>query len=87
MIFYNYNKENIYNKVKISTTFGEIIISLFDETPYHKSNFVYLSELGYFNNTYFHRLSQIFNSGGNSDNVETSKEAHRKILTACRREK
>ena len=28
--FYNYNKQNTYNKVKISTSFGEIIISLFD---------------------------------------------------------
>ena len=73
--FYNYNKQNIYNKVKISTSFGEIIISLFDETPYHKSNFIYLSELGYFDNTYFHRVVPNFIiQGGNSDNIETSKK-------------
>ena len=71
--FYEFNKQNNYNKVKISTSFGEIIIRLFDETPYHKSNFIYLSKLGYFNNTYFHRVVPGFIiQGGNSDNKETS---------------
>ncbi len=71
--FYAYNMENSYNKVKISTSFGEIIIKLFDETPYHKSNFIYLSKLGYFNNTFFHRVVPNFIiQGGNSDNKETS---------------
>ena len=77
--FYNYNKKNVFNKVKISTSFGEIIISLFEETPYHKSNFIYLSELGYFDNTYFHRVVPNFIiQGGNSDNIETSKK--RKLI-------
>ena len=77
--FYNYNKKNTHNKVKISTSYGEIIIRLFDETPYHKCNFVYLSELGYFDNTYFHRVVPNFIiQGGNSDNIETSKK--RKLI-------
>ena len=71
--FYEFNKQNNYNKVKISTSFGEIIIRLFDETPYHKSNFIYLTKLGYFNNTFFHRVVPNFIiQGGNSDNRETS---------------
>ena len=71
--FYEFNKKNKYNKVKISTSFGEIIIRLFDETPYHKSNFIYLTKLGYFNNTFFHRVVPNFIiQGGNSDNRETS---------------
>ena len=71
--FYEFNKQNNYNKVKISTSFGEIIIRLFDETPYHKSNFIYLSKLGYFNNTFFHRVVPNFIiQGGNSDQRETS---------------
>ncbi|MFL2591550.1 MAG: peptidylprolyl isomerase [Flavobacteriaceae bacterium] len=70
---YEFNKQNNYNKVKISTSFGEIIIRLFDETPYHKSNFIYLSKLGYFNNTFFHRVVPNFIiQGGNSDRKETS---------------
>ena len=77
--FYKFNKQNKYNKVKISTSFGVIIIRLFDETPYHKSNFIYLSNLGYFNNTYFHRVVPNFIiQGGNSDNRETSKK--RKLI-------
>ena len=71
--FYEFNKVNTYNKVKITTSFGEIIIRLFEESPYHKSNFIYLTELGYFNNTYFHRVVPNFIiQGGNSDNRETS---------------
>ena len=57
----------------MSTSFGEIIIHLFDETPYHKSNFIYLTKLGYFNDTFFHRVVPNFIiQGGNSDNRETS---------------
>ena len=71
--FYEFNKVNTFNKVKITTSFGEIIIRLFEESPYHKSNFIYLTELGYFNNTYFHRVVPNFIiQGGNSDNRETS---------------
>ena len=71
--YYEFNKQNKYNKVKISTSFGEIIIRLFDETPYHKSNFIYLTKLGYFNDTFFHRVVPNFIiQGGNSDNRETS---------------
>ena len=73
--FNEFNKINKYNKVKITTSFGEIIIRLIDESPYHKSNFIYLTQLGYFNNTYFHRVVPKFIiQGGNSDNQETSKK-------------
>ena len=45
----------------------------------NKSNFIYLSELGYFDNTYFHRVVPNFIiQGGNSDNIETSKK--RKLI-------
>ena len=71
--FYEFNKKNKHNKIKISTSFGEIIIQLFNETPYHKSNFIYLTKIGYFNDTYFHRVVPNFIiQGGNSDNKETS---------------
>ena len=44
------------SRVKITTRFGDIVIELFDEAPYHKANFIYLTRLGYFNNTFFHRV-------------------------------
>ena len=40
--FYEYEKENKENKVKIITSFGNIEIELFKNTPYHRANFIYL---------------------------------------------
>ena len=63
--FYEFNKKNKHNKIKYQL-FGEIIIQLFNETPYHKSNFIYLTKIGYFNDTYFHRVVPNFIiQGGN----------------------
>ena len=72
---FEYQKQNLPNRVKISTRFGEIILELFDEAPYHKANFIYLTRLGYFNDTFFHRVVPNFViQGGNSDHPNTSKK-------------
>ena len=73
--FFNYQKENLENKVRITTRFGSIDIRLFDDTPYHRANFIYLTKKGYFNGTTFHRVVPDFIiQGGNSDRYETSKK-------------
>ena len=73
--FFDYQKENLESKVRISTRFGNIDIKLYDNTPYHRSNFVYLTKRGYFNGTTFHRVVPGFIiQGGNSDRMETSKK-------------
>ena len=73
--FFKYQKENLENKVRISTRFGNIDIKLFKNTPYHRANFIYLTKKGYFNNTTFHRVVLDFIiQGGNSDRQETSKK-------------
>ena len=73
--FFKYQKENLENKVRISTRFGNIDIKLFKNTPYHRANFIYLTKKGYFNNTTFHRVVPDFIiQGGNSDRYETSKK-------------
>ena len=73
--FFKYQKENLENKVRISTRFGNIDIKLFENTPYHRANFIYLTKKGYFNNTTFHRVVPDFIiQGGNSDRYETSKK-------------
>ena len=41
--FFEYDKQNKENKVRIETRFGNIDIQLFNETPYHRSNFIYLT--------------------------------------------
>lgn len=73
--FFEYNKTLKENTVKLTTNFGDITIELFDDVPYHKSNFIYLTKKGYFNNTYFHRIVKNFIiQGGNADNVETGRK-------------
>lgn len=55
-------------KVKISTTEGEIIVRLYDETPKHRDNFLKLAKDGYFNGTLFHRVIKDFMiQGGDPD--------------------
>ena len=72
---FEYQKQELPGQVEISTSFGNITIELFDEAPYHKANFIYLTRLGYFNDTFFHRVVPNFViQGGNSDHPNTSKK-------------
>ena len=69
---FEYHQKNKENKVRISTTYGDIDLLLFDNTPYHRANFIYLTKLGYFNDTFFHRVVPDFViQGGNSDHPKT----------------
>ncbi len=72
--FFEYGKKNKEKKVRIKTKYGNIDIELFEETPYHRSNFIYLTKKKYFNGTSFHRVVKDFIiQGGNSDSYEISK--------------
>ena len=63
-----YGKKNPETKVKISTRLGDIVIDLYEDTPLHRANFIYLVKQGYFNETFFHRIVPDFIiQGGNSD--------------------
>ncbi len=73
--FFEYEKTLKENKVKITTNLGSFTIELYDNVPYHRSNFIYLTKKGYFDNTMFHRVVKDFIiQGGNSDNIETGKK-------------
>ncbi len=54
--------DRIENKqVRITTTYGDIVIRLFPETaPVTVSNFIYLAEGGYYNGLTFHRREEGF---------------------------
>ncbi len=69
-----YGKENPQTKALIKTEFGEIELQLFEDTPLHRANFIYMANLGYFNTTYFYRVEKNFViQAGNSDNDITAK--------------
>lgn len=77
--FFDYQKENLEDKVRISTRFGDIDIQLYQNTPYHRANFIYLTKKEYFNGSTFHRVVPGFIiQGGNSDRRETA-EKRKKI--------
>jgi len=68
--FLEYGKENKEHKIRISTYFGEIDILLYDRTPFHRANFIYLTKQGYFDNTQFYRVIDNFIiQGGNTDDI------------------
>src|SRR5690606_9971773 len=70
-----YGKENPEDRVRIITRFGDIEVLLYKDTPLHRANFIYLVKLGYFDNTFFHRVAQNFVvQGGNSDNTDTPRK-------------
>ncbi|MDT0676237.1 peptidylprolyl isomerase [Autumnicola musiva] len=72
-----YGKKNPENRVRIKTSFGDIEVRLFRDTPLHRANFIMLVKKGYFNDTYFHRVAPGFViQGGNSDNISTNEMRH-----------
>lgn len=73
--FQEYNKKHKENKVRISTDFGDIDLLLFDETLFHRSNFIFLTKQKYFNGTQFYRVIDNFIiQGGNSDDNKTARK-------------
>ena len=76
--FLEYDKHHKENKVRITTDFGKIDILLYNETKFHRSNFIWLTKQKYFNGTQFYRVIDNFMiQAGNSDDIKTSrKRAH-----------
>jgi peptidylprolyl isomerase len=70
-----YGAENPETAIRIGTRFGDIDITLFEDTPLHRANFIYLVKRGYFDETFFSRVVPNFIiQGGNSDNFSTAKK-------------
>lgn len=68
----DYGKANPETKVVIETSFGEIEIQLYKDTPLHRANFIFLAKHHYFDNTLFYRVAPDFVvQGGNNDDTET----------------
>lgn len=70
-----FGKENPETRVRISTTHGDIDIELYEDTPLHRANFIYLVKQNYFYGTFFHRVVPNFIiQAGNSDNRTTTRK-------------
>ncbi|MBS4012263.1 MAG: peptidylprolyl isomerase [Bacteroidetes bacterium] len=58
-------------KVLIETSYGNIIIELYNETPLHRDNFIKLVSEEVYNGTLFHRvINQFMIQGGDPDSKE-----------------
>lgn len=72
--FTEYGKQNKETKVIISTKFGNIKLRLYNDTPIHRANFIFLTKTGYFTNTVFYRVAKGFViQGGDSEDFNKSK--------------
>lgn len=73
--FQDYDKKHKENKVRITTDFGTIDILLFNETKYHRANFIFLTKQKYFDDTQFYRVIDNFMvQAGNSDDRKTARK-------------
>lgn len=73
--FLEYEKHNKEDKVRLTTDFGIIDILLFDETKFHRANFIFLTKQKYFNGTQFYRVIDNFMvQAGNSDDKKTARK-------------
>jgi len=63
-----FGEQNPETQVRITTKFGVIRIQLYEDTPLHRANFIYLAKKKYFDHTVFHRVIKDFMiQGGASD--------------------
>jgi len=45
---------------KLKTSFGDMTVLLYEETPLHKANFIELAKAGRYDSTFFHRVMENF---------------------------
>jgi peptidylprolyl isomerase len=62
--------------VLLSTSYGNITIKLYNETPLHRDNFIKLVNEGFYNDLLFHRVINHFMiQGGDPDSKNATREA------------
>lgn len=72
-----YGKENPETKAVVKTTYGNIYVRLYEDTPLHRASFVMLAKRGFYDSTFFYRIHKNFViQGGNSDSDETLLKLH-----------
>lgn len=75
IFFTRYAQEHPETKVLMRTSYGDIEIELFKETPLYRASFLFLIKNGYFKETVVHRAVKGFIvQAGNSDNTITAQK-------------
>lgn len=64
LTFFACSPEKTYQVGQINTSFGEMLIWLYDETPKHKKAFIELAEEGYYDDYTFNRVIDKFVAQG-----------------------
>ncbi len=66
-----YGKKHSENRVVVKTDFGDIKIRLYDDTPIHRANMIYLAKNGFYKDNQFYRVIPDFMiQAGQSDEDE-----------------
>jgi len=69
-------KDKKQTKVLISTSYGDMKLVLYNETPKHRDNFIKLVKEDFYDNTLFHRVIQTFMiQGGDPDSKNAAPNA------------
>lgn len=65
--------KNTESHVRIETTYGDITVKLYNETPLHRDNFLKLVNSGFYNGVLFHRvIADFMIQGGDPDSRTAS---------------
>ena len=78
----NNAKSNKDYLVTISTTYGDMKVILFDETPLHKANFLKLAQDHEYDSTIWHRVIEGFMIQGGGIDIKSGSNETRKLIDA-----
>jgi peptidyl-prolyl cis-trans isomerase B (cyclophilin B) len=66
------NKKSTDTHITINTTYGNIVIRLYNDTPLHRDNFIKLVKDGFYDNLIFHRVINSFMIQGGDPNSKNA---------------